>query len=317
MEAADSRIAVLIPCYNEALTIEGVVKEFKEALPSARIVVYDNNSTDDTAEIAARAGAVVRREKRQGKGFVVQSMFREVDADCYIMVDGDGTYHARDVNRLLQPVLDGEADMVIGSRLNKSSRSTFKTSNRFGNVLFRSTLNSLFGAQLEDLLSGYRAFSRRLIRGAPLFEGSFATETEMTVKALELGFRVVEVPVDLSERPEGSSSKIRHVRDGLLILLTLAMLWRDYRPLRFFSSIAGFMYALGAVAGAWAIADFVQTGEMKRLGAALSAVGLVLLGTLFGFVGLVLHTINRRVRELFAKLQSMADEAHAERRSRL
>lgn len=305
----ESSIAVLIPCYNEAITIEQVVTDFRAALPNACIVVYDNNSTDGTAEIAARAGALVRKERRQGKGYVLQSMFREVEADIYIMVDGDGTYSPLEVQKLLEPVRSGDADMVIGSRLHERSRSKFRHSNRFGNIVFRMLLNSLFGAQLGDLLSGYRAFNRRCVRGMPLFEGGFCTETEMTIKALEQGFRVCEVPIDLSERPEGSHSKIRHVRDGFLILLAIATLWRDYRPLQFFSSLALMTYVAGLAAGIWAVEDFLRTGQMERLGAALLSVGLFLLGTVLGFAGLLLHTINRRFRELFSRLQTIADDA--------
>lgn len=301
-------IAVLIPCHNEGVTIADVVTGFKEELPLATIYVYDNNSTDDTVAAAEAAGAIVQREQRQGKGFVIQSMFREIVADVYVMIDGDGTYSPKDVSRVVAPIIEGQADMVIGSRLHETSESAFRRRNRLGNLLFRRVLNSLFRVNIEDLLSGYRAFNRRLVKGTPLFEGGFATETEMTIKALEQGFRVVEVPVDLASRPEGSFSKISHVKDGISILFTIVTLWRDYRPLMFFSYLGLLLFALGSIPGGWAIADFLQTGELKRVGAALMAVGLYIMGLILWVAALFLHSVNRRFREVLAKLQNMHDD---------
>nr|MBF0221238.1 glycosyltransferase [Desulfobulbaceae bacterium] len=307
-EFLEFRIAVLIPCHNEGVTIANVVKSFREELPSATIYVYDNNSTDGTVLAAEEAGAIVQKENRQGKGFVIQSMFREIVADVYVMVDGDNTYSAKDVNKVIAPILDGQADMVIGSRLHETSESAFRKRNRWGNIVFRKVLNSLFRVNIEDLLSGYRAFNRRLVKGTPLFEGGFATETEMTIKALEQGFRVVEVPVDLASRPEGSFSKISHFKDGISILTTIVTLWRDYRPLRFFSYLALFIVVLGSIPGAWAIADFLNSGELKRVGAALMAVGLYIMGLILWVAALFLHSVNRRFREVLAKLQNMQDD---------
>ena len=198
--------------------------------------MFDNNSKDQTAAEAARAGATVVRERRQGKGYVVQSMFREVDADVYVMVDGDGTYSAASVHDLIRPILTGEADMVVGSRLHAGSRSDFRPLNRLGNRLFLVLMNAIFREQLTDLLSGFRAFSRRVVKGLPLSGGGFEVETELTIKALHRGYRIVEVPIGLTARPAGSHSKIRHFRDGIVIINTIFALFRDYKPLTFFGS---------------------------------------------------------------------------------
>ena len=245
----DLDIAVLIPCYNEEQTVAGVIEDFRAQLPHATIYVFDNNSTDRTAEIAGRAGAVVFRERRQGKGFVVQSMFQMVEADLYIMVNGDATYPAAEVCRLIAPIRRGEADMVVGSRLHSESNSNFRRLNLLGNRLFLSTLNSVFRVRLTDILSGYRAFSHTFVKTVAVIGGGFEVETELTIKALEAGFRVAEVPVDLTSRPEGSCSKIRPLHDGLRILGTIFALLRDYKPLTFFGALALAFVGLGMVPG--------------------------------------------------------------------
>ena len=199
-EIQELDVAVIIPCYNEELTIASVIADFHAELPDATVYVFDNNSTDHTAEIAAQAGAVVLHERRQGKGFVVQSMFRVIDADVYIMIDGDATYPASEVLGLIAPILRNEADMVVGSRLHTDSKSKFRQLNLLGNRLFLSTLNAVFHVRLTDILSGYRAFSREFVKTVALVGGGFEVETELTIKALEAGFRVLEVPVDLSQR---------------------------------------------------------------------------------------------------------------------
>jgi len=252
---ADARghVALLIPCFNEELTVGRVVAEFREQLPGASVYVFDNNSTDRTADEARRAGAFVIPEWRQGKGYVVQAMFRKVDADFYVMVDGDGTYPASAVGRLLAPVVEGRADMVVGSRLHADSQSQFRQLNRWGNRLVRATLNSIFGVRLTDILSGYRAFNRAFVKGLPLFGGGFEIETELTIKAVERGFRIREVPIDLTHRPEGSHSKIQFVRDGFLIVNTTLTLFRDYKPLTFFGATGLLLVLLAAVCGALAL----------------------------------------------------------------
>lgn len=307
-------VAVLIPCYNEEPTVARVVARFQAELPLARVYVFDNNSTDRTADEARRAGATVFTERRQGKGYVVQSMFRQVDADLYVMVDGDETYPPEAVHQLLAPVAAGEADMSIGSRLHSASRSQFKRRNRLANRLVRSTLNFIFRVRLTDILSGYRAFNREFVKGLPLFGGGFEIETELTIKAVERGYRLVEVPVDLTHRPEGSHSKIQFMRDGFLILNTTLALFRDYKPLTFFGGL-GLLLILSACApGALALFDLF--GATPRLTAAVLALGLFLCGLLALTAGLILHSIARRSQEFEYHLRVLADELRAGRDSR-
>lgn len=306
--AAPPVIALLIPCYNEELTVAEVINQFRAQLPEADIYVFDNNSNDRTVECALEAGAQVFYERRQGKGYVVQSMFRQVDADIYIMVDGDGTYPPAEVHRLIEPVLRDEADMVVGSRLHDESSSQFKSLNRMGNKLFLSILNSVFKVKITDLLSGYRVFNRRFVKGVPLFGGGFETETELTIKALERGYRVVEVPVDLTTRPEGSFSKIRIVHDGLRILNTILALFRDYKPLTFFGGIGLALVALSLIPGLIVVLEYFRTGLVLRLPSAVLAVGLALAGMLAMTIGLVLHTIVRRSQEFDHQFRTMLDE---------
>ena len=294
------RVAVLIPCYNEATTIGTVVRRFREVLPGAAVYVFDNGSADGTAQVASGAGATVIDEPRRGKGHVVQSMFRKVEADIYVMVDGDDTYPAEVVETLIAPLRAGEADMVIGSRLHRASRSQLRPLNRLGNGLFRALLGLMFGVRLTDLLSGYRSFSRRLVRTVPLFGGGFQTEAEMTIKALHRGFRIVEVPVDLVPRPTGSHSKIRVLHDGMIILTTMLSLARDYKPLTFFGGLGLLMVAAGAVPGIWVASHF----SPERIPLALLAAVLVLAGVVTGVAGLVLHTVARHFQELDLHLQT-------------
>ena len=297
------RVAILIPCYNEAATIGTVVRRFRDALPGAAVYVFDNHSTDGTAQAARGAGAAVIDEPRRGKGHVVQSMFRSVEADIYVMVDGDDTYPAGVVETLIAPVRAGEADMVIGSRLHRASRSRLRPLNRLGNAFFRALLGLIFGVRLTDLLSGYRSFSRRLVRTVPLFGGGFETEAEMTIKALHRGFRIREVPVDLTERPAGSHSKIRLVRDGVLILTTILALARDYKPLTFFGGLGLVLVAAGLVPGIWAASHWT----VEQLPLALLAAVLVLAGVVTGVAGLVLHTVARHFQELDLHLQATSE----------
>jgi glycosyltransferase involved in cell wall biosynthesis len=305
---ARPRIAVMIPCYNEELTIAQVISDVRLALPDANVYVYDNNSKDRTVEAAKKAGAIVRFEKRQGKGFVLQRMFREIDADVYLMIDGDSTYPANEAQRLIDPVINDGVDMVIGSRLMSASNSEFKRLNRFGNQFFLRTINHIFKVELTDILSGYRAFSRKFIKNVLLFAGGFDTETEMTIKALARGYQIVEVPVDLTNRPDGSSSKIRVVRDGSLILKMIFSLFRDYKPLTFFGGIGVFMMAVGLVLGAFVVYEFIETGLVLRFPTAILAVGLELAGMLSITVGLILHTIARRSLEIEHQVQALYDE---------
>ena len=302
------RVAVMIPCYNEELTIRKVIDDIRAALPDADIYVYDNNSKDKTSEIARAAGAIVRFEKRQGKGYVLQRMFREIDADVYLMIDGDCTYPANEAQKLIDPVLSEGADMVIGSRLMSASNSEFRRLNRFGNQFFLGTINYIFKVELTDILSGYRAFNRKFIKNVMLFAGGFDTETEMTIKALARGYQIVEVPVDLTNRPAGSSSQIRIVRDGSLILKMIFSLFRDYKPLTFFGGIGLAMMIVGLVLGAFIVYEFFETGLVLRFPTAILATGLELAGMLSITVGLVLHTIARRSLEIEHQVQALYDE---------
>jgi glycosyltransferase involved in cell wall biosynthesis len=293
------RIAVLIPCFNEAVTIADVVHQFRIELPDAQIYVFDNNSTDGTARVAAEAGAIVHNERRQGKGFVIQSMFRKIDADIYVMIDGDGTYPAATVHRLLEPVLQAEADMVVGSRLHPSSRSSFKTTNLFGNKLIRRLLKLFFGVQLTDILSGYRVFSRSFVKSIPLFGGGFEIETELTIKALQRGYRIAEVPVNLEERPKGSFSKIHVIRDGFLILNTILSLFRDTKPLTFFGILGLLLIASGVL---------LALTSLQLIG-----LTVVLTGVLFLLSGFTLHTIVRRFQEFDHQLRLLEQETKERR----
>jgi len=298
-------IAVLIPCHNEELTIAQVVTEFRRELPDADIYVYDNNSSDGTLARAAEAGAIVRQERRQGKGYVVQSMFQQVDADYYVMVDGDGTYPSKMVHQLLDPVMRGQAAMVVGSRLHRESVSEFKRANRFGNHVFQAMLNSFFEVALTDILSGYRAFSRAFVKSVPLFCGGFEIETELTIKALEKRYRIAEVPVSLTSRPEGSYSKISVISDGFLILRTIFAFLRDYKPLAFFSVAGSLLILAGLVPGIVVIVEFIETRQILHMPSTVLAVGLVLSGMLLLMVALILHTIVRRFQEIDHQMQAL------------
>lgn len=311
IHSAGRGVAVLIPCFNEASTIAGVVRQFRAALPDAEICVFDNNSTDGTTDVARNAGASVYLERRRGKGYVVQAMFRKIKADVYVVVDGDGTYPAGDVAALMEPVLRHEADMVIGSRLATSANSQFRWLNRAGNKLFLVLLKLIFGVRLTDLLSGYRCFSRRLVRGLPLFGGGFETEAEMTIKALQRGFTITEVPIRLINRPPGSRSKIRLVQDGFVILSCMLVLLRDYKPLTFFGGAGIVLWIAGLIPAILAAVRFSQTGSLAPFACLIAAI-LLSAGAASATVGLVLHSIARRFQELDHQIQSLADDLRDE-----
>lgn len=310
---AQPRIAVLIPCYDEELTIGQVIADFKEHLPEAHIFVYDNNSKDRTVEIARNAGVNVGLETRQGKGFVVQRMFREIDADIYVMIDGDSTYPVNEVRKLIAPVLADEADMVIGSRFATASESEVKRVNLFGNKAILWTINLIFKVRLTDILSGYRAFNRKFVRTLPLFGGGFEIETELTIKSLARNYRILEIPVNLTVRPDGSSSKISIWRDGMLIGTMIFSLFRDYKPLTFFGAIGLGLMFLGLFPGGLVISEFLNTGLVPGLPSAVLAVGLEIAGMLAITVGLVLHTIVRRSLEVEYQLRGIFDEIRDDR----
>ena len=303
-ERSHPKIAVIIPCYNEEAAIGEVINQFRHELPNADIHVFDNNSTDRTIEVALEARAIISREPRQGKGNVVRSMFRKVDADVYVMVDGDGTYPADKVHDLLAPVLRDQADMAVGSRLT-SEATIMKGPNRLGNWFFKMSINSIFGCRLTDILSGYRIMSREFIRSISALSDGFQIETELTIQALHHKMRIVEVPVALTERLEGSQSKIRIVSDGFKILWTVFDLYRTYRPLTVFGGFGMLMITLGILLGIIVILEFLETGLVRRFPTAILASGMVLTGLLSISVGLILNTLMRSFRELHYKMLTL------------
>jgi len=304
---------VLIPCHNEELTISETVEQFHHYLPEAAVYVFDNNSTDQTVKRARAAGAHVFHEQRQGKGYVVQAMFREVDADVYVMVDGDGTYPASAVRDLVEPILRKEADMVVGSRWRGRSVSGAKLLNRLGNGFFLFVLNLVFHLRLTDVLSGYRAFNRDFVKGIPLHGGGFEIETELTVKAIERRYRIVEVPIKVSGRCSGSHSKVRVLRDGFIILNTILALFRDYKPLTFFGLAGLALNGCGLLAGVIGVLGSAQGKVVSTLPAVVLSLGLSLAGMHAIAIGLILHTITRRAQESDHQLRILMDELRLRR----
>lgn len=299
-----TNISIIIPAYNESLTIAQTIEAFSKALPEAKIVVVNNNSTDDTASLAlesikkARCNGVVLNESRQGKGFALRKAFSEVEADCYIMVDGDMTYSALDVHKLMEPVLNGEQDMVVGDR---HSSGSYKAQNRrmfhnFGNNLVTNLINTLFGSCLVDIISGYRVFSRKFIRHFPIMCSGFEIETEMTLHALDKRFRILEIPVSYVDRPEGSNSKLNTYKDGLRILKTIVWVFKDYNPLLFFGSLALLSFFSGVVVGIPVFSEYLSYKYIYRVPSAILATGLMIVSLLFFAIGLILDTVVKYQR---------------------
>ncbi|MBR6272044.1 MAG: glycosyltransferase [Bacteroidales bacterium] len=298
-DSRNNRVAVLIPCYNEAQSIGQVVADFKRVLPEATVFVYDNNSTDGTAAIAAAAGAVVRRETRQGKGNVVRRMFREIDADCYLMVDGDGTYPAEAALSLIQPVLDDDADMVIGDRLSTTYFSENKRPlHNSGNRLVRGLINQLWHVNIHDIMTGYRAFSQRFVKLFPVMSEGFEIETEMTIHALDKRFSIVEKPIEYNDR-KGGVSKLNTVRDGFKILRIIFSLFKNYRPLLFFGIVGGLLFAVALVLFIPILVEYFNTGLVPRFPTLITAGFLSIAGLLSFFTGLCLDTIGSDNRKAF------------------
>ena len=301
---SEPTIAVLLPCYNEEAAIAVTVAGFRAALPGATIYVYDNNSADRTVEVAIAAGAIVRRERVQGKGAVVRRMFADVDADLYVMADGDATYDAASAPALVARLLDEQLDMVVGSRVHDAA-GAYRRGHRFGNALLTGMLARLFGRSFTDILSGYRVFSRRFVKSYPALSTGFEIETDISVHALELRMPVAEVETPYFARPEGSESKLSTYRDGWRILRTIVTLYRIERPLLFFGAI-GALLALAAIILAIPLAiTFAHTGLVPRFPTAIAATGLVILAALNGFAGLILDTVVRGRRE-FRRLAYLA-----------
>ncbi|MCB8881792.1 glycosyltransferase [Acidisoma cellulosilytica] len=292
----EARLAVLVPCRDEAVTIAQVVADFRAALPGARIFVYDNNSSDGTARLAQEAGAIVRAETRPGKGNVVRRMFADIEADAYILVDGDGTYEASAAPAMVQMLLQNQLDMVTGVRVD-NSQASYRRGHRFGNLMLTGIVRNIFGDQITDMLSGYRVFSRRFVKSFPALSTGFETETEFTVHALELAMPLGELPTRYQERPEGSASKLRTYRDGVRILRTIVNLVREERPLMFFSATAGFAVLVGLALGLPVVAEFMRSGLVPRLPTAILAAAFVGLGFASFACGLILDSVARGRKE--------------------
>jgi glycosyltransferase involved in cell wall biosynthesis len=291
-------IAVVIPCYQEALTIGKVVADFRRELPDARIYVYDNNCTDGTAEIARQAGAVVRREKRQGKGYVVAAMFEQVDEDILVMVDGDDTYDAAFVHQLLAPILRGDADLTAATRLTEHEEKSFRPLHTAGNRLVSIIINWMFHAQIGDIFSGYRAFTRAAVRQIPITAHGFDVETELTLQALYRGLVIKEMPAPYRARPEGSFSKLNTFSDGFRVLLKLLLIVKAYRPLTFFGGGCLLLLALGLLAGLRPIYEFITERYVHAVPSAILAAALVMLAFFSLGLGLILNSMNLRLLEL-------------------
>ncbi len=297
---ASAKIAIVIPCYNEAATVKSVVVSFRKAIPEADVYVYDNNSTDDTALLASAAGAIVRREPRQGKGNVLRSMFRDIDADAYILVDGDDTYPAEAAPEMVRLVLEEGADMVVGDRLSytyaKENRRLF---HNFGNNLVRALVNWLFHGSISDIMTGYRAFSPLFVKSFPILSRGFEIETEMTIHALDKNFVVRNVPVEYRNRPTGSESKLNTFSDGIKILRTIFWMLKDYRPLLFFVFLAALAWVLAGAMFIPVFIDYCRTGLVPRFPTLIVSGVAATFGLLFLVCGLILDTVAQKHRALF------------------
>ena len=296
-------VAVLIPCYNEAVTIAKVVDDFRRVLPDAAVYVYDNNSSDGTADIAREHGAVVRHEPRQGKGNVVRQMFRDIDADYYIMVDGDDTYPAEAAPELLEPLASGEADMTVGDRLSNGSygEENDRAFHGFGNDLVRWLIKAIYGYAFDDVMTGYRAFTRAFVKSTPVLSAGFQIETELSIHAVDKRWRIVDVPIEYRDRPEGSYSKLSTFGDGAKVLMAIASLFKEYKPFAFFGWISLLFFVLGLLAGVPVIAEFFATGFVAKVPSAILAVGLMACAALSITAGAILDTVaksNRKTWEL-------------------
>lgn len=302
----NKKIVVLIPCYNEAKTIEKVVLDYKKALPEAEIIVYDNNSTDHTDEIARKAGATVKYEHKQGKGNVIRSMFRDIDADCYLMIDGDDTYPSENAREMCELILEGKADMVIGDRLS----STYFTENKrpfhnFGNKIVRFLINKIFKNNVKDIMTGYRAFSYSFVKGFPVLSKGFEIETEMTIHAIDKNYKLVEVPVTYRDRPEGSESKLNTYSDGLKVLKTIGTLFKEYKPAMFFGLISILFLLMSVGLGIPVLIEYFKTGLVPRFPTLIVSGIFLILCFLMWVTGIILQVIvkkNKQQYELFMNL---------------
>lgn len=296
----NKKIAVLIPCYNESLTIEKVVKDFKTVLPEADIYVYDNNSSDGTDEIARKAGAIVRYERKQGKGNVIRSMFHDIDADCYVMVDGDDTYEAKDARKIVECVLNHGADMVIGDRLS----STYFTENKrpfhnTGNKTVRFLINKLFKNNIKDIMTGYRGFSKEFVKTFPVLSKGFEIETEMTIHALDKNFYIEEFPIEYRDRPTGSESKLNTVSDGIKVIKTIARLFKEYKPFAFFTILSILLWLISLGFFTPVFISFLETGVVEKVPTVIVSGITAVIATLLFTCGLILDVVVKKHRQMF------------------
>ncbi|MBM6756085.1 glycosyltransferase [Collinsella tanakaei] len=293
------RVAVLIPCYNEEITIGKVVDVFRRELPEAAIYVYDNNSSDRTSEIARAHGAIVRFEPRQGKGVTVRQMFRDIEADCYLLVDGDDTYPAEAARDLIEPILSGEADMTVGDRLTNGTyaRENTRAFHNFGNNLVRWLIRLMYGYGFHDVMTGYRAFSRLFVKTMPVLSNGFQIECEVSIQAVDKRWRIREIPIDYRDRPAGSTSKLSTVSDGMRVLMAVGSLFKDYRPLKFFTLVAILFGVAGLIAGVPVIVEYLATSYVSRVPSAILASALMFCAALSLCTGVILDTVAKNERK--------------------
>lgn len=296
----EQKIAVLIPCYNEEKTIKKVALSFQKELPNAQIYIYNNNSTDKTLKIAnSIPNVIVRNEYKQGKGNVVRKMFQEIDADIYVMVDGDNTYPAKAVHKLIEPIINKEADMVVGDRL---SNGTYKYENKrkfhfLGNQLVKNIINILFKSKLNDIMSGYRVFNKKLVKSIPILSEGFELETELTLSCLDKRYIIKEIPINYKDRPKGSVSKLNTFKDGFKVLKTILKIYKNYKPFRFFCLLSLFFLILGLTVGIPVIIEFIKTSYITKIPSSILATGLILMSCISFRSGLILDTIVKNNKE--------------------
>lgn len=297
-------VAVIIPCYNEESAIAKVVSDFKESLPTADVYVFDNNSSDNTAEVARQSGAIVRHVGYKGKGNVVRRMFADIEADLYVMVDGDDTYEAKAADMMIQKLIDENLDMVVGCRVENGDDKTYRPGHRFGNKMLTGTVSTIFNGSFTDMLSGYRVFSRRYAKSFPCQSHGFEIETELTIHALELRMRIGEVSTEYGERPEGSESKLSTYKDGIKILKTIIQLYAYERPLFFYSIMAAVLFVISLLIGTPVISDFIKTGQVAKFPSAIAAASVMVMAMLSFICGVISHlvTISRRENKYLSYL---------------
>lgn len=296
----NKKIAILIPCYNESKTIEKVIKDYRAALPTSDIYVYDNNSTDGTDKIAKKAGAIVRYEYRQGKGNVIRTMFKEINADCYLMVDGDDTYPAESAMEMCNYVLEKKVDMVIGDRLS----STYFVENKrpfhnFGNKLVRKLINTLFKSNIRDIMTGYRAFSYEFVKTFPVLSKGFEIETEMTIHALDKNFLLKEIPIEYRDRPQGSASKLNTYKDGYKVLKTIARLFKEYKPMSFFGILSLIFFTISFLFNIPVFMEYFTTGLVLRFPTLIFGLIMLVISILLLVCGILLEVVVKKHRQLF------------------